>query len=38
VGTKKERTGIGRKERKKVQDYATRRERRSNTCGMDMVK
>jgi hypothetical protein len=34
VGTRREKTGIGWKERKEDAECVMRRERRSSTCGM----
>jgi hypothetical protein len=38
VGTRREKTGIGWKERKEGAEYAMRRERQWSTCGMDVAK
>jgi hypothetical protein len=38
MGTRREKTGIGRKERKEGAEYDMRRQRQLNTCGMDVAK
>jgi hypothetical protein len=38
VGTRRDKTGIGKKERKEGAECAMRRERQSITCGMDVAK
>jgi hypothetical protein len=38
VGTRREKIGIGRKERKECAECAMRRERQLSTCGMDERK
>jgi hypothetical protein len=38
VGTRREKIGIGRKERKEGAECAMRRERQLSTCGMDVAK
>jgi hypothetical protein len=38
VGTRREKTGTGRKERKEGAEFAMRRERQLGTCGMDVAK
>jgi hypothetical protein len=36
VGTRREKTGFGWKERKEGREYAMRREKQLSTCGMDV--
>jgi hypothetical protein len=38
VGTRREKTGIGRKERKEGEECFMSRERQLSTCGMDIAK
>jgi hypothetical protein len=38
VGTRREKTDIGQKEKKEGAECVMRRERQSNTCGMDVAK
>jgi hypothetical protein len=38
VGTRRERTGIGRKEKKEGAEYSMRRKRQLGTYGMDVAK
>jgi hypothetical protein len=38
VGRRREKTGIGWKERKEGGECAMRRERQLSTCGMDVAK
>jgi hypothetical protein len=38
VGTRREKTGIGWKERKEGAECAMRREKQSSTCGKDVAK
>jgi hypothetical protein len=38
VGTRREKTGIGWKDKKEGAECAMTRERQSSTCGMDIAK
>jgi hypothetical protein len=38
VGTRREKTGIGRKERKEGEEYFMMRDKQLSTCGMDVAK
>jgi hypothetical protein len=38
VGTRREKTSIGRKDRKEVEECVMGREKQLSTCGMDVAK